>query len=146
LAAIRDLLSRSADMLRALDGGAGPAAVGRGRTRERERVNPVPANPSPEEEEAAPARATAAERRRAALALVGVWRDVVRDLALVERSTPGAIRDVGLLDELEAAAARIAPAPGRFLARLARAGQLLEGNVGPELTLDVLALAWGRPA
>jgi DNA polymerase-3 subunit delta' len=140
LIAIRELLARSADMLRAMDGGEGPAGGGRGRARERE-----PANP-PSEDDVVPARAPAAERRRAALALVGIWRDVVRDLALVERAAPGAIRDVELLDELESVVNRGVPAPGAFMARLARAGQLLEGNVGPELMLDVLALAWGRLA
>jgi len=55
--------------------------------------------------------------------------------------------DLALVDDLEAAAARIpvgaAPA---FLARLARASQLLEANANPELIVDVLVLAWPRAA
>ena len=33
-----------------------------------------------------------------------------------------------------------------FLRRLARAGELLEGNVAPELVIDTLVAAWAAPA
>jgi DNA polymerase III delta' subunit len=89
------------------------------------------------------ARVPAAERRRGALLLVGIWRTVIRDLALVAGAAPTAVRDVALLDDLRAAADRIQPdAAGSFLRALDTAGERLEGNVSPELVLDVLALRW----
>jgi hypothetical protein len=72
---------------------------------------------------------------------------VARDLAVVAAGGRGRAVDLALMDDLEAAAARIpvgaAPA---FLARLARAAQLLEANANPELIVDVLVLAWPRVA
>ena len=56
------------------------------------------------------ARIPASERRAAALVLVAIWRDVARDLALVALGEPGDVRQLELLDDLEAAAA---PATGR---------------------------------
>jgi len=90
-----------------------------------------------------PARVPAAERRRGALTLVAIWRVVLRDLALVAGDAPASVRDVGLLDDLRLAAGRLQPgAAGRFLRDLDTAGERLEGNVSPELVLDVLALRW----
>ena len=47
---------------------------------------------------------------------------------------------------IAALAARLPPGQrghaAMFLARLARATELLEGNVAPELVLDVLVLGW----
>jgi hypothetical protein len=55
--------------------------------------------------------------------------------------------NIALVDDLEATAARIpAGAVPAFLARLARAAQLLEANANPELVVDVLVLAWPRAA
>jgi DNA polymerase III delta' subunit len=92
---------------------------------------------------AAPVRAPAAERRAAAIALVAIWRDLARDLALVHLGEPGDVRQIDLLDDLEAAARRLprdfAPAQ---LRRLDVAGERLEGNVSPELVVDALALGW----
>jgi DNA polymerase III delta' subunit len=90
-------------------------------------------------------RAPAAERRRAAGQLIEIWREVARDLAVVRLGQPGQVRDIALLDELAAAAEGLdeAAAP-RFLVRLARAGELLDVNVGPELLVDDLVIAW-RP-
>lgn len=90
-------------------------------------------------------RAPAAERRRAAGQLIEIWREVARDLAVVRLGQPGQVRDITLLDELVAAAEGLdqAAAP-RFLGRLARAGELLDVNVGPELLVDDLVIAW-RP-
>ena len=94
--------------------------------------------------EAEPERkASAAERRRALGVLLEAWRGLARDLALAQLGAVRSIRDVGLLEELQAAAA-IAP-PGAFaafLGRLARAGELLDANVSPELVLDVLLVRW----
>ena len=93
-----------------------------------------------------PARTPAAERRRAAEALIVLWTDVARDLALSRRGLDRSIRDLGLLDETAAAAARIEPADlDAFLDRLGRGAVLVAGNVSPELVIDDLALAWPRP-
>jgi hypothetical protein len=101
------------------------------------------------------ARPAATERRRAALVLLGIWRDLARDLALVAIGERGRIRDVALLEDLEAALAKdpdpashgsaptAADSPSVALARLARAAELISGNVSPELVLDSMALHWG---
>jgi len=147
----RDLLSRAAEMTTALRSGAdgrGASKGGRGR-----RGSPADAAPATEGSAAGadgdavasgPAlRVPAAERRAAALALVAIWRDVVRDLALVEMGEPGDVRQVDLLDDLDAATTRLpsAFAPAQ-LRRLDVAGERLEGNVSPELVIDALALGW----
>ena len=85
----------------------------------------------------------ATERRRAVELLLGLWTDVARDLVLVETGGSGSVRDVALLDELRVVAATIPPASApTFLARAARAAELLASNVSPELILDSLVLAW----
>jgi len=148
----RDLLARAAEMtlaLRASDGSTrnGKAlSSGRGRRpTDAASAGPADAPTEPETEAGSgPAvRIPAAERRAAALALVAVWRDLVRDLALVGMGEPGDVRQVDLLDDLEAAAARLpaAFAPAQ-LRRLDVAGERLEGNVSPELVVDALALGW----
>src|SRR6185369_7641536 len=152
----RDLLARAAEMTLAMRSGEGPAANGktpsRGRARRPQDSAPAaaaaaPADP-PTEPESEPGggpavRVPAAERRAAALALVGVWRDLVRDLALVGMGERSDVRQLDLLDDLEAAAARLpaAFAPAQ-LRRLDVAGERLEGNVSPELVVDALALGW----
>jgi DNA polymerase III delta' subunit len=89
------------------------------------------------------ARVPAAERRATALALVAIWRDVARDLALVALGQPGEVRQLDLLDDLEAAAGRLGDGfPVAQLRRLELAGERLEGNVSPELVIDGLALGW----
>lgn len=89
-------------------------------------------------------RAPAAERRRAAAALVEIWRDLSRDLLLVGLGEERRLRDPGMLDDLRAASDLTADALGSFLVRLDRTGELLEANVSPELAVDVLLLAWPR--
>ncbi len=95
-------------------------------------------------------KASAAERRRALASVLEAWRDVARDLALVERGAGRSVRQVGMLDELQAAAPRLLPdAAAGFVARLVRADELLAGNASPELVLDVLLVRWtslGRSA
>jgi DNA polymerase III subunit delta' len=99
-----------------------------------------------ETEATGPVRASATERRRAAEALVAVWTDLARDLALCQRGLPNEVREIGLLDETTAVATRLGPSDlTAFLDRLGRAGVLLVGNVSPELVIDDLALAWPRP-
>jgi DNA polymerase III delta' subunit len=100
---------------------------------------------APEAADEPPSRTPAAERRRALATLLGAWRDLARDLALVEAGAPGGVHDVALLEELEAAVRGLpAGAAARALTRLVRADELLEANVSPELLLDVLLLRWPR--
>ncbi len=88
-------------------------------------------------------RVPASARRRGARWLVEVWRDLTRDLLLVAVGRPGLVRDVGLLDELVAAARRVRTADlVRFVEQSFAAEAALEANATPDLVLDVLALAW----
>jgi DNA polymerase III subunit delta' len=104
------------------------------------------ADTGPAEDGGLVVRAPAVERRRAAEALIGLWSDVARDLALSSRGLASSVRDLGLLDESNAQAARLDGSDiDAFLDRLGRAGVLIVGNVSPELVLDDLALAWPRP-
>ena len=144
----RDLLARVAEMAAALrDTAARPATAGpakQGRGRRSATTDGDDAAPADDSAASGPnVRVPAAERRAAALALVGIWRDVVRDLALVTLAEPGGVRQVDLLDDLEAAAERL---PAGFAAtqlrRLDLAGERLEGNVSPELVIDSLLLGW----
>ena len=93
----------------------------------------------------------AAERRRAAIVLVGLWRELARDLLVVLLGEDRQVRDPGLLDDLREAAGRLttglgpdaaAAGLGAFLGRLDLAGELLEANVRPELVQDSLLLRW----
>ncbi len=97
------------------------------------------------DEVAGPGRVPASERRRAATLLAEIWRDVARDLAVAGLGDLRLVRDPGLLDDLTAAAATVEPGDAaRFLDRVATTGELLAGNVSPELAIDALALAWPR--
>ncbi len=88
-------------------------------------------------------RVPAAERRRAAIALLEIWRAVLRDLGLVVAGDPRAVRDRDLLDDLKTASRRVGMGDvGGAMRRIDVAAERLEGNVSPELVLDVLALAW----
>ena len=152
LVGVRDLAARAAELIRALDPGKAAAVATRGsRARGRGATTAAAASAAPDEaaatesDGAAPARVPAAERRAAALALVDLWRDLVRDLALASLDAPASVHDPELLEELQAAGAHLPPElPGRHLHRLDVAGERLEGNVSPELVLDGLALAWNR--
>ena len=163
----RDLLARTSELLGALRNAAqaadAPAAAPRGRRRRTTATTAVtpPAETAPAEapadeldnprsngaEAPAPAgpaaRVPAAERRAAALALVAIWRDVARDLALVGLGEQGEVRQLDLLDDLEAVAARLTDGfAATQLHRLDVAGERLEGNVSPELVVDELVLGW----
>ncbi len=146
----RDLVARAAEMVAVLQAGRSSTPPTKGGPRR----DPArqPAAPRDDAEGARPAdgaasgpsvRVPAAERRAAALALVAIWRDVARDLALVGLGERGDVRQVDLLDDLEAAAGRL---PATFAASQLRhldlAGERLEGNVSPELVIDALALGW----
>jgi len=151
LAIGRELLARAAD-LTSPRAEPGPA---------RAQASPgLPANAGPtgaipaaspladgEAEAAKPGRSSPAERRLAARALLETWAAVARDLAVVAAGGRGQSVDLALVDDLDAAAARIpAGSAPAFLARLGRAAQLLEANANPELIVDVLVLAWPRAA
>jgi DNA polymerase-3 subunit delta' len=99
-----------------------------------------------ESETVSPAKAPATERRRSAEAVLSLWTDVARDLALCQLGLDGSVRDLARLDETKALAASVDPeSVAAFLDRLGRATVLLATNVSPELVLDDLALAWPRP-
>ncbi|HEY7701637.1 MAG TPA: hypothetical protein VIB02_04935, partial [Candidatus Limnocylindrales bacterium] len=105
------------------------------------------ATPDPETaDDAGPTRAPATERRRAAEALIALWTDLARDVALCQRGLDRSVRDIALLDDVRGLADRLDPDTlTAFIDRLGRAGVLVAGNVSPELVLDDLALAWPRP-
>jgi DNA polymerase-3 subunit delta' len=180
LAAARDLSARAGDLARALDRATGDASGeapvgrprgGRGRTvatsgRASSSVEPTEPGPSGDDgdDDAAPvASASAADRRRAVSSVIGIWRDLVRDLLLVRLGDERQVRDLGLLDDLRAAATRLGTSPDSaeanrmspanpdavlagFLARLDAVGELVEANARPELALDSLLLGWQRTA
>ena len=78
--------------------------------------------------------------------LIALWIDLARDLLLLSRDLPGSVRELVLLDELQARARDIDPVElAAAMGRLARAQVLLANNVSPELLLDDLALAWPAP-
>ncbi|MBI2781102.1 MAG: AAA family ATPase [Chloroflexi bacterium] len=140
----RDLLARAGELTaavrRAADAGTSGSVAGTRPGRGRKAAAPPAADP-----DAGPAvaRVPAAERRAAALTLVAIWRDVARDLALVSLDEHAAVRQMDLLDDLEAATGRLSPAfAAAQLRRLDVAGERLEGNVSPELVIDALALGW----
>jgi DNA polymerase-3 subunit delta' len=88
-------------------------------------------------------KASAAERRRAIAMLLDLWRAVARDLECLSRGATSSVRDLALLEDLERAAGRLpAGAAAAAMARLVRAGELLDVNATPELLLDVLLLQW----
>ena len=83
------------------------------------------------------------DRRRGVEVLLGLWASVARDIALVGDGGARSVADPVLIEETTAIAATIEPgAAVGFLERLARAAELLESNVSPELVLDSLVLAW----
>jgi DNA polymerase-3 subunit delta' len=120
---------------RAGTAGAGPTEISAGdRVAASEEDGPGPASGR---------KASASDRRRALGLLLDIWLDVVRDLALAGMGATGSIRDMALLEELIAMAPRIVPtAVDASLVRLARARELLDANVSPELVLDVALLRW----
>jgi DNA polymerase III delta' subunit len=157
LVAGRELIERAAALEAALRPaivpGSPPARLPRGATRAG-RTLEAPADPEsggPPGDEvpfggAPPSgKRTPVERRRAVILLLGIWRDVGLDLAIAGLGGRHEIRDVALLDDLLAAAPGVQPGQvGGFLGRLDRVAELVEGNIGPELAVDVLVLAWPR--
>jgi DNA polymerase III subunit delta' len=102
------------------------------------------ASDTTEDEPALGGRAVpAAERRRAVELLLALWSSVGRDVVLAGSGGERSIADPVLLEESAAVAAAI-PAGSAvvFLERVAKAAELLEANVSPELVMDTIALAW----
>jgi DNA polymerase-3 subunit delta' len=171
LSAARDLTARAGDLARATDRVAGAAAgepptarprAGRGKGAASSVATPeAPAEPAAsadevdDETETPAASASAAERRRAAAIVIGLWRDVLRDLLVVRLGDERQVRDPGLLDDLRVAAALFGAGDAArsddaelagFLGRLDAVGELVEANARPEIALDSLLLGWPRPA
>ena len=153
LRAAKPLLSRAVTLAGLLvPPPAGGAGAGAAEPKRRGRAANVAAVDEPDEtaetaetaDEPA-AKVSASERRRALALLLDAWRDVARDLALGQLGASRSIRDVALLEELEAAARDLPDgAAAEALARLVRASELLDSNVSPELVLDVLLIRWPR--
>jgi hypothetical protein len=164
LAAAKDLQARALALARLLAApapaaaDAAPPAKGRGKGAAKGTsaagVGAAPAAASEDSadepadaEPGAGSKVSPAERRLALRTLVELWRDLARDLALVERGAIATVRDVGLLEELEAASRALPTgAAAAALAGLVRAGEMLDGNVTPELVLDMLLLRWPHRA
>jgi DNA polymerase III delta' subunit len=164
LSASRELLAQAMALIKALD--PQPAGVPADAPRPRGRAKPgaAPGEAAPPSAgtdaleppeasvaaEAGSAKASAAERRRALALLLDLWRDLARDLACAQGGATPSIRDVALLEDVEAVAGKLPPgAAHAMLARLVRASELLDVNVTPELVLDVLLVRWpagGRAA
>ena len=169
LAAVRALMKSAAALDAALDSGrrdgtaeaaAGEAATATTTRRRKGRGSAAaslaasaPAGDAGAEDDAAtndePAALTmaASDRRSAAATLMEIWASVGRDLAVAGSGGARQLRETELVDEISAAAAALDPAGlTAFLARLSDVAGQLDENVNPELALDVLALAWPRPA
>jgi DNA polymerase III delta' subunit len=157
LLAAKDLIGRAGSLAALLSPPSAPSAAvapSRGRGRGRSAGTPV-ADPAPQPAptgdgppDAADepvAKVSASERRRALALLLDAWRDVARDLALAQVGATADVRDVALMEEIEAAARALPDgAAAVALARLVRATELVDSNVSPELVLDVVILRWPR--
>ena len=155
LGAMKPLLARARALADALDGRratrrGSSTAEASGAEAEPTDGNPAPDRP-PEPSDAGPiddgsaARASAVDRRRAAAQLLDAWRALAIDLARARLGDDGRMHDPGLLEEVREAAGQLpAGSLEAFVAELARAEEVLDGNANPELTVDVLALAWPR--
>ena len=90
-------------------------------------------------------RPSPAERRGAVTAVVAVWKDVCRDLAVAARGGTRELKRIDLVEDLVRAGASVdADAAARFLARLDAATRALDAYANPELTLDALLIDWPR--
>ena len=99
-------------------------------------------DPAAADTEGGSGRRSAADRRRAASWLIAIWRDIAFDVALAQIGGSNA-REPDLLEETRALGATVsADAMTAFLSRLDEATGRLDASASPELTLDVLALAW----
>ena len=154
LSAIRQVLAQAGEIgaslaAAAVEGGGLRPSTSRGRGRARAVGTAVDGDP-PDSDivdgETSARRLAPAERRQALGVLIDVWRDVARDVRLVQLGERSSVRDPGLLDDLAGVVETVRPAEiVVFLDRLTRAGELLAvANVSPELLADALVLAWPR--
>jgi DNA polymerase-3 subunit delta' len=141
LAAVTELVAAGATLdaaSRAIPAGDSVPSNGDGALAARARTPRRPAA-------SASSRPQPAERRRAALRVIAAWRDVGRDLAVVARGGRREVRQLDMLEDLEAAAPGVdAMALVAFLERLDGLGAAIEEYANPELVLDALVLAWPR--
>jgi DNA polymerase III delta' subunit len=145
LTAVRELLASAASMAAGLATAAGGSSAGRRAPRAAVAVSEADDPEEATEPSPASRRIPVAERRRAAVVLIDIWREVARDLAVAQLGDVRSIRDTTLIDDLTGAARGLAPGgAAAFLARLTRAGELLDANVSPELVADGLIMAWPR--
>jgi len=94
-----------------------------------------------------PKRPQPAERRRAARRVLTTWREVGRDLAVVAAGARPRIRQLDLLEELDAAAPLVDSRELlAFLDRLDGLVAAIDAYASPELVLDDLLLRWPRTA
>jgi len=103
--------------------------------------------PAPAATRSTARRPQPAERRRAVRRVLATWRDVGRDLAAVIGGARTGIRQLDLLEELDAAAPLVDGAElVTFLDRLDGLGAAIDAYASPELVLDDLLLRWPRTA
>ncbi|TMD27769.1 MAG: hypothetical protein E6I94_09315, partial [Chloroflexi bacterium] len=158
LGAMKPLLARARALADALEDtrsgarGSGTAEASRAAD------EPIAGDPAPDRaaepstdtgrvDDGSAARASALDRRRAAAQLLDAWRALAIDLARARLGDDGRLHDPGLLEEVRGAAVGLpASSLEGFIGELARAEDVLDGNANPELTVDVLALAWPRLA
>jgi hypothetical protein len=126
------------------------AAAAAGAAEDLEADDEVPV-PAPRRGRSSAAAATAArrpspaERRGAVMAVVAVWKDVCRDLAVAARGGTRELKRIDLIDDLVRAGATVqADDAARFLVRLDAATRALDAYANPELTLDTLLIGWPR--
>jgi hypothetical protein len=92
-----------------------------------------------------PRRASPAERRAAVTAVLGVWRDVARDVAVAAHGGRRELRQHELLEELSEAGRLVDQAAiTRFLGRVEAVSRAIDAYANPELALDTLLLEWPR--
>jgi DNA polymerase III delta' subunit len=151
LTRVRELMTSAAQLQVALAEGArtpDPAADSTAppvSTGKRKRKSAGSTESADEASEPGAPRVSASDRRAAASLLLAIWASVARDLAVAQRGGKRQIRDIELIEELTSVAPRLnSSAVPAFLVRLSEVEARLDDNVSPELTLDVLALAWPR--
>jgi len=89
------------------------------------------------------AKTPASARRAAAATLLEVFANVARDLAVAHAGGARSLRETDLVNEIRAMAPRLDRAAViRFLDQLNWISGQADTNLNPELSLDVLALAW----
>ena len=108
-----------------------------------EQARPVRRRAPAAERPTASRRPSPAERRGAVAAVIAVWVDVARDLAVAAKGGRREIRQIDLLDDLVRTGADADPNDlVEFMGRLDSVGRALDAYANPELALDALLLAW----